>query len=174
VDDSVGRRARHRLAFYGVIWVLLCLFFVVFGAFDVWGSYHRLPHTYARLRAHGMPATASLVKCAPGIGGGRGVGCRVSLGFAGHVRTWNYPEDAHQFDGLRAGAPIPVLVDPSEPTTVYTVRDVERRTNAGASSPVLWFGVVLVGIGLAGFAWLVRLAGVLPRIAGAPRLRRSS
>jgi hypothetical protein len=108
-----------------------------------------------------VQATANLVKCAPGIGGGRGVGCRVSLRFAGRVRTWNYPEDAHQFDGLSAGAPIPVLVDPSDPRTVYTARDVERRTNAGASSPVLWFGVVLVGIGLAGFAWLLRLVGAL-------------
>jgi hypothetical protein len=161
VDDSVGRRARHRLALYGVMWALLCMFFVVFGAFNIWDSYHRLPHTYARLRTGGVQATANLVKCAPGIGGGRGVGCRVSLRFAGRVRTWNYPEDAHQFDGLSAGAPIPVLVDPSDPRTVYTARDVERRTNAGASSPVLWFGVVLVGIGLAGFAWLLRLVGAL-------------
>lgn len=167
MDDSVGRRARHWLAFYGVIWALLCLFFVVFGAYSAWDSYHRLPQRYARLRTHGVQATANLVKCAPGIGGGRGVGCRVSLRFAGHARTWDYPEDVRQFEGLRAGAPIPVLVDASDPATVYTVRDVERQTNAGASSPLLWFGVVLVGIGLAGFAWLLRLVGILPRLSGA-------
>jgi hypothetical protein len=52
-----------------------------------------------------------------------------------------------------------VLVDPSHPTTVYTVRDVERRTNTGLSSPVLWLGVVFAGLGLAGLAglaWLLR------------------
>jgi hypothetical protein len=38
VDDSAGRRARHRLALYGVMWASLCLFFVVFGAFDIWDS----------------------------------------------------------------------------------------------------------------------------------------
>jgi len=134
----------------------VCLFFVTFGAFTAWDSYHRLPRVYAVLRARGVPATARLVRCAPGIGGGRGVGCRLSLSFEGRVRTWNYPEDSAQFRGLAVGAAVPVLVDPSNSHTVYTVRDVDHRTNAGASPP-FWYGVVLVVLGVAGFTWLLWL-----------------
>ena len=54
------------------------------------------------------------------------------------------------------GAAIPVLVDPSNSSIVYTLRDVEHGTNAG-TSPVFWYGVVLVVLGLAGFAFLLRL-----------------
>jgi hypothetical protein len=102
-------------------------------------------------------ATASLVRCAPRLGGGNGVGCRISLSYAGRQRTWNYSENSSQFERLPTGAAIPVLVDPKHTAIVFTVRDVERETNAGISSPLLWFGVVLVAIGLAGLAWLVRL-----------------
>ena len=68
-------------------------------------------------------------------------------------------EDSHQFESRPDGSQVRVLVDPSHPTTVYTVRDVERGTNTGLSSPVLWLGVVFAGLGLAGLAglaWLVR------------------
>ena len=145
-------------------WIVLCLFFVGFGASLIWKSEHGLPAAYARLRAHGVPATAHLVRCAPGTGGGRGVGCRLSLG----DRTWDYPEDSAQFRGLPAGAPVAVLVDPHHPTTVYTVHDVDRRTNAGIGSPVLWFGVVLIAAGLGGLVWFFRLS----RRAGTSRARR--
>jgi hypothetical protein len=43
---------------------LVCLFFLAYGAFLAWDSYHRLPHAYAVLRARGVPATANLVRCA--------------------------------------------------------------------------------------------------------------
>jgi hypothetical protein len=134
----------------------VCLFFVAYGAFLAWDSYHRLPHVYAALRARGVPATANLVRCAPGIGIYRGVHCRLSLRFDGRLRTWNYPEDSAQFKGLAGGEAIPVLVDPNNSSIVYTLRDVEHGTNAG-TSPVFWYGVVLVVLGLAGFAFLLRL-----------------
>ena len=155
VDDTRRRRARRRLLYLAVGASSVCLFFVAYGAFLAWDSYHRLPHVYAVLRARGVPATAHLVRCAPGIGIYRGVRCRLSLRFEG-LRTWNYPEDSAQFKGLAVGAAIPVLVDPNNANTVFTRRDVERRTNAG-TSPVFWYGVVLVLLGLAGFAGLLRL-----------------
>ena len=154
--------ARRRLRFYVIVLVLVCLFFVVYGAFLAWDSYHRLPHRYSLLRAHGVRTTAKLVECAPGVGGGRGVGCRLSIRLGGLARTWNYPEDSSQFRGLPVGSAIPVLVDPGNSKTIYTVHDVERRTNAGASSPVFWYGIILAAVGLAGFIWLVRLG--LPRL----------
>jgi len=156
VDDTDRWRALRRLRFYAALAILVCLFFVTYGAFLAWDSYHRLPHVYAALRARGVPATANLVRCAPGIGIYHGVRCRVSLRFDGRLRTWNYPEDSAQFKGLAVGAAIPVLVDPNNADTVYTRRDVEHTTNAGIS-PVFWYGVVLVVLGLAGFAFLLRL-----------------
>jgi len=165
LDDTRRRRARRRLRYYAVGWSLFCLFFVTYGTSLVWDSYDRLPHVYERLRARGVPATANLVRCAPGIGGGRGVGCRLSLSFHERLRTWDYAEDSAQFKDLAVGAAIPVLVDPSNANTVYTVRDVEHRTNARAS-PVFWYGVVLVVVGLAGLAgllWLRRPTMPKPR-----------
>jgi hypothetical protein len=144
----------------GAMWVVLCVFFVGFGAYTAWDSYYRLPHRYAALRHAGVRATANLVRCAPRLGGGNGIGCRISLSYAGHSRTWNYPENSSQFERLPAGAGIPVLVDPEHTATVYTVRDVDKETNAGLSSPLLWFGVVLVGVGLAGLVWFVRLVAI--------------
>lgn len=163
------RRARRRLRYLGLTWILVCLFFVGYGASLVWNSERSLPAAYASLRSRGVNATAHLVRCAPGIGGGRGVGCRVSLTYRGHIRTWDYPEDARQFEGLRPGAPIAVLVDTRHPTTVYTVHDVNRRANAGLRSPVLWYGVVLIAAGIAGLAALLRF--VRPRM---PRFARES
>jgi hypothetical protein len=129
---------------------------VGYGSFEAWDSYYRLPHRYADLRANGLPRMAKLVRCAPGIGGGRGVGCRLSLRSGERLRTWNYPEDSAQFKRLAAGAPIPVLVDPSNSTIVYTVHDVDNRTNAG-TSPVFWFGIGVGLFGLAGLALLLWL-----------------
>jgi hypothetical protein len=141
----------------------VCFFFVAYGAFLAWDSYHSLPHVYETLRARGVPATANLVRCAPGVGLYHGVRCRLSLRFAGRFRTWDYPEDAAQFRGLAVGAAIPVLVDPTNSSVAYTLRDVEHRTNAG-TSPVFWYGVVLVLLGLAGFAFLLRLRRpIMPR-----------
>jgi hypothetical protein len=157
VVDS--RRARRRLRYWELGWILLCLFFAGYGTSLVWKSERSLPGAYATLRSRGAPATAHLVRCALGIGGGRGMGCRISLDYQGYTRSWDYPEDSDQFDGLQPGAPITVLVDPHNPKTVYTVHDVDRRTNAGTSSPVVWYGVVLITLGLAGFSgflWIVR------------------
>ena len=156
VDDTDRRGALRRVRFYAALAILVCLFFVTYGAFLAWDSYHRLPRVYAALRARGVPATANLVRCAPGIGVYHGVRCRLSLRFNGRLRTWDYSEDSAQFKGLAVGAAIPVLVDPDNADTVYTRRDVEHTTNAGIS-PVFWYGVVLVVLGLAGFAFLLRL-----------------
>jgi hypothetical protein len=144
----------------GAVWVLLCVFFIGFGAYTAWDSYYRLPHRYAALRHTGVRATANLIRCAPRLGGGNGVGCRISLSYAGHRRTWNYAENSSQFERLPPGAAIPVLVDPKDTSTVFTVRDVAQETDAGIGSPLLWFGVGLVAIGMAGLAWLVRLVAI--------------
>jgi hypothetical protein len=166
MNDTRRRRALRRLRLYAALAILVCLFFVTYGAFVAWDSYHRLPRVYASLRARGVPATANLVRCAPGIGIYHGVRCRLSLRFDGRHRTWDYPEDSAQFKGLAVGAAIPVLVDPNSSSTVYTVHDVEQRTNAG-TSVVFWYGVGLVVFGLAGFAGLLWLRRpTMPRPAG--------
>jgi hypothetical protein len=165
VDDMRRRRALRRLRFYAAFAILVCLFFVIYGAFVAWDSYHRLPRVYASLRVRGVPATANLVRCGPGFGAYRGVRCRLSFRFDGRLRTWTYPEDSAQFKGLAVGGAVPVLVDPSHTSTVYTVRDVERRTNAG-TSVVFWYGVGLAVLGLAGIAgllWLRRPTMPKPR-----------
>jgi hypothetical protein len=152
-------QARKRLRRYVILWLSVCLFFVVYGAYTIWDSSYRLPHQYARLRAHGVRANATFRGCMlPALSRVRR--CRLSLRFEGRVRSWVYPENYPQFNGLRAGAAVPVFVDPSNPSTVYTVTDVEQGTNTGgAHSGLFWLGVAFVAIGLAGvggFTWLFR------------------
>lgn len=137
--------------------MLVCLFLLGFGSYLIWKSEVGLPAAYASLRSSGVRATADLVRCARGLNGGRGVACELALDFDGYTRTWVYLEDSSQFNGFLPGEPVAVVVDPNNPRTVYTVRDVEQGTNAGLRSPLLWYGVVLIVFGLAGFAiflWL--------------------
>ena len=116
----------------------------------VWQSTETLPHTYDRLETHGVPATANLLECANGLGGGRGLACRLTLDLHGSNRTWVYPENVAQFKGLPIGAPIAMLVDPRNVREAYTVVDVRARSNTG-------FGVV-AGVGT--FFAIVGAAGL--------------
>jgi hypothetical protein len=153
VDQSRLTRVRSRRRrasdwFISIVWALGFLVVAGLGARSLWETYVTLPATYARLEAAGVPATAVLQECRAGLGGGRGVGCRVSLDFRGAARTWDYPENSPQFDGLRPGAPIPMLVDPARPDVAYTVVDVRARTNTGLPSGA--FGEMLLLIGAVG------------------------
>ena len=134
---------------------LLGVFFVGFGAHIAYESLHGLAHRYDTLSSRGVRADASLVKCAPGIGGGRGVGCRLNLKYGSVHRTWDYPQNSSQFAGLRPGQPVTMLVDPAHPTVAYTVHDVEARTNTGLG-PVFFLGAAFLVIGVAGLGWFIR------------------
>ena len=133
---------------------LLCLFFVGLGLHSLWSSMVSLPATYRLLNESGVLTVATVDRCAPGIGGGRGKGCELSLTYEGARRVWDYPEDSAQFVGLPAGAQVPVLVDPRNPQTVYTVTDVRARTNAGFG-PIVGFGIACIAAGAAGGWFLV-------------------
>jgi hypothetical protein len=142
---------RARVAVAALLGVLV--FCVAFGIATAWHSLVDLPRTYQHLRGSGVSATARLLRCAPGIGGGRGIGCRLRLAFGERTHDFNYPEDSAQFEQLPPGAAVPVLVDAGDPTTAYTVRDVIAKTNAGWSAPA-FFGAGLTAVGLLGLAWL--------------------
>jgi len=125
-----------------IAWAAFCIWL---GVSQFGYSWHELPAAYKALRQRGVPATARLDKCAPGIGGGRDVGCQLTLVFRGRIKTWAYPENTPQFDRLRPGDPVPVLVDPQNPSVVYTAQDVSRRTNTGNFA---YWGLIFVGVGL--------------------------
>jgi hypothetical protein len=160
IADDVGaplrdRRARWSNKFILALWLVLSLFFVGYGIYTAWHSVVALPRTYAHLRRSGVPATAQLASCGH-YGGGRGVACRLQLSYAGTTRTWDYPNDVHQFHGLPLGAPIAMLIDPANPAVAYTVRDVDANTNAGWGI-VSFFGVALALAGAIGLFWCVQL-----------------
>lgn len=140
-----ARRVSRRIQ--RATWVLLCLFFVVFGTTTAWHAASDLPRTYSHLRTHGVRATAVFAGCR--VVGLRDHECRLSLTYRGHTRTWSYPEEFSQFDHLPVGAPVAVLVDPEHPTTVFTVHDVEVRSNAGFGVLAV-FGIVLAVAGVLG------------------------
>lgn len=129
--------------------VLVCLFFVGLGTSIVVNTLYTFPHRYDLLASRGIRVDGSLVKCAPGIGGGRGVGCEVHLAYKSFDRTWDYPENSPQFGDLHPGSSIPMLVDPSNPNIAYTVLDVRERTSSGLGL-LFYFGCVLVLAGIGG------------------------
>ena len=140
-----------------IVFPALFLFLAGIGVHSIYEPLVALPHRYDALRDRGVRVDAVLVRCARGIGGGRGLGCRLRLDFRGQARTWNYPENSHQFGQFRPGDKVPVLVDRSDPGNAYTVRDVQARTNTGVG-PLLLFGVAMTVVGLAGLTWFVRFA----------------
>lgn len=154
--SSVPVRGRRAWPITFVVLPLLAIFFVALGVHIVYDSAYGLGRRYDVLRQRGVQVDGQVVTCAPGIGGGRGVGCRVRLVYGSSTRTWNYPENTSQFERTPPGSPVQMLVDPQHPSTAYTVRDVEDRTNAG-TGPLLGLGVVYVVVGLAGLLWSVRL-----------------
>jgi hypothetical protein len=139
-----------------VVFPLVCLFFVGFGLHTMWQSTVTLPRQYDRLEAQGVPATATVDECAPRLGGGRGVACRVTMTFNGSSRTWVYPENSHQFEILPAGSSVAMLVDPRDIHDAYTVTDVSARTNAGFGI-VAGVGAFFAAVGVAGFAFMAWL-----------------
>jgi len=154
------RSQRFASAVPHMMWVLVCGFFLVFGAATAWHAWKDLPRTYARLRASGVPATARFAGCS--VVGLRQHRCRLTLTYEGTMRTWTYPQDHLQFLSLPTGSPVPVLVDPEHPATVYTAHDVESGYDAGVGGLSV-FGVVLGGLGLAFFFWLRRIAAATRR-----------
>jgi hypothetical protein len=138
---------------YVVMWLGLCLFLIGLGGSMIWSSTSRLPHRYDTLSRSGIRTTAQLVTCAPGIGGGRGIGCQLAVRYQGRRRVWDYPENSAQFNGLSDGASVPVLVDPRDPNIVYTVRDVEQRTNTRGFALTGLVFIVPGVLGLVAMGW---------------------
>jgi hypothetical protein len=139
-----------------VSWLVLCLFLVVLGIVEVVNATVSRPAAYARLEHGGVGATALFAGC--GVVDLRTHVCRLTLTYGGSTRTWRYSEDFPQFGHLAVGDPVPVLVDPAHPATVYTVHDVRSGDNAGFGVLAV-FGLVLAALGIAGlafFAWLWR------------------
>jgi hypothetical protein len=167
VDDTQApfrdRREGWSIRFQTGLWLVLCLFFLGFGTYTAWHSAVALPRTYAQLRSSGVPATARLASC--GNYGGNGVSCRLQLSYAGKTRIWTYPNDVHQFHGLPLGAPIAMLVDPTDPEIAYTVGDVNANTNAGWGI-LSFLGLGLAFAGAAGLLWEAKLRGLRSRLAG--------
>jgi hypothetical protein len=98
------------------------------------------PRTYHALADHGVPALAT-AHCG-------GDGCALSYTFAGRERTNDYNNDLAQF--CHCSAATPVLVDPGDPATMFTVRDVQRGTNAGLG--VYSLATIVIGLFLSGLA----------------------
>ena len=92
------------------------------------------PRAYRALADHGVRTTAT-ARCDRDS-------CELTYTFAGREHTNRYGKDLRQF--CRCPDPTPVLVDPSDPATMYTVRDVRRGTNAGVGV----FSLTMIAIGL--------------------------
>lgn len=150
--------------YYDGIWLVLCVFFIGFGSYTAWNAAVSLPQAYAQLRAHGVHTKAVFAGCS--VIDLRTTECRLTLRFGGVTNTWAYSSDYPQFNGLRIGAPVAVIVDPTNPTTVYTVHDVMTNDNAGFGVLSV-FGVIMAILGVIGVVWYLRFQRRLDR-----RMRR--
>jgi hypothetical protein len=162
-----ARRSSLRLTI--VTWLLLFLFFLLFGIVTAWHAASDLPGTYSHLEAEGIRATATFAGCR--VIDVRHHECRLTLDFRGRTRTWTYAEDYPQFDGTPVGAPVDVLVDPKHPTTVYSAHDVAVRYDAGFGALAI-VGIVFAVLGFLGLAFLLWLQHLTA--AARSRLSRDS
>ena len=150
---SSGRKSTPLWSYVSTV-LLLALFLLGFGAHLLWTGAWVLPRTYDRLARAGLPVNLVVDRCAPGLGGGHGLACDVSLTYAGAHHEWVYPYEVGQFAPYQPGETVPALLDPRHPDTVYTVRNVEDRWGAGLVSVNGFLGVGTELFGLA-FAWLL-------------------
>jgi hypothetical protein len=111
-----------------------------------------LPRTYRTLADHGVRALATTTNCTR-------ENCALTYTFAGHEHTNRYSNDLSQFCCANATL---VLVDPKNPETMYTVRDVQHETNAGVG--VVSILTALLGLFMTGMAvFFVMVLRRLPR-----------
>jgi len=101
---------------------------------SIWGCWYtmyRLPHTYSTLEDRGVPVTGQPVY--------RESGDRdfvvVTFTYRGRTREERVFDSIDQFRYSSAGTleQVPVLVDPEDAGTAFTVYDVRERTNTGLS-----------------------------------------
>lgn len=142
-------RARLARRFVRAGWIAACVLCLATGAVALWSSFVYVPGAYAGLRADGIAETARLGACTS-------FGCDLIVKLGSTTTTVGYSGPSDQFSGRPTGAQVRVLVDPHDPTDVYTVRDVEGNADAGWSGTA-WVGVGLVAAGLLGALLYVRL-----------------
>jgi hypothetical protein len=96
-------------------------------------SLYALPRTYDRLERSGVRVSATLGYVnPPGIDRFKDNDYyTLTYAFGGRERTKNVFEHWDQFDGVPLGQTVPMLVDPKDPDTAFSVADVRARTNAG-------------------------------------------
>lgn len=109
-----------RLALMGL--VALCIATLLAGG--VFLLVHNLvivPGAYEKLSSSGAQVTGVVTSCR----NARGRVCDVTYTYRGQIYTVVYGQHTDQFGS--AGSSVPLLVDPSDPTTVFTQQDVQTR-----------------------------------------------
>jgi hypothetical protein len=128
-------KGKHAVLGFMVTWVFPALL-VAGMLFALWmGRYslYALPRTYDRLQSSGVRVSATLGYVnPPGIDRFKDNDYyTLTYAFGGRSRTKNVFENWDQFDGVDLGQTVPVLVDPKDPDTAFSVADVRARTNSG-------------------------------------------
>lgn len=138
--------------------VLILLFLLGAGAYLILRSLVIVPREYDRLAAVGVPAKGQVVSCYHG----KGADCWLSYTYGGVSRRAVYGQDLGQFGAV--GSAVDLLVDPSDPSTVFTVHDVRTRY-VGAWEVMIGL-LMLVGAAVLGVTVVVALR---PKPATDPR-----
>lgn len=156
-SDLAVSRAKRQLRWGMWTWIVFGVVLVGVGASMVANAAER-PHVYAQLRRDGVALSAVFDGCGPvDRFDHKDIVCRLSLDYLGRTRRWDYSDDYRQFDHLIVGDPVPVLLDPSHPATVYTVHDVAINDNSGVLSIFGLFGIGMIALGLASLAFIFRI-----------------
>lgn len=128
-----------------VLWALLVLCIaalVAMGCFLIAHSLVIMPREYDQLSTHGVPVTARVVDCRRGKRL-----CDLAYSYAGTPPTVVYTRNTAQFGD--PGSTVDMLVDPSDPSMVFTAKDVSNRYREPYEIP-LGLGILVVTLGLVG------------------------
>lgn len=123
---------------------------VAVGAYGVKRSLIDLPRQYDALEQRGEPMTALFHKCRSAL-----IETTCYLEYPDRDGVDTYPQNPGQFDHLRAGAPVRLLVDPQHRSTRFSVVDVEERTN-WPISVLSVFSVAMLLAGIFGARYMLR------------------
>ena len=136
VFTRAAHRGRWKQRYYNGVLAALALFFIGLGTWAIVDDVLLRPTEYAHLTSVGVPGQVTVTVCTRST-------CEGDYTYDGAGYHGTIPDTS----GRPPGTTMPILIDPSNPSTFFPTEYVRAGRNAGLS-PVLFFGIAMLALGI--------------------------
>lgn len=152
VSTRVSGRSRWKRRYYNGVVAALAVFFVGLGTWAIVDDLLLRPTEYAHLTSVGVPGRVTVTICTRSV-------CEGDYTYSGAAYHGRIPDTS----GRPPGTTMPILIDPSNPSTFFPTEYVRAGRNAGLS-PVLFFGIAMIALGIGFPVSMLRFQRKLHRV----------